>query len=421
MEIEEIRNYCLNCKNRPCMNLGCPLHNSIPEFIHEKDVKKAFEILCKTTVLPAVCGRICPHLKQCEGKCVRGIKGEAVDIGKMEAYIGDKAIENSYDIPKSDNKELINKLSKFKTLVIGAGPAGLTCAAFLAKYNIDVTIYEKNEKLGGLLNYGIPDFRLDRKIVNETINKILKLGVKYKVNYELGRDYFLKDEIKKYDAIFISIGANEPNYTLEGKNILSGNDILERMNKNEKFYFDGKKVFVSGGGDVAMDTARTLKKLGADVTIIYRRDEAQMKAEKKWIECAKKEKIKFIFKANVLSFDSEKKEIKCIKTELVKKEGDSRLSPVNIENSEFYEKCDYLVLANGSKTNKELLIKEGLQIDKNGYIIIDSNMKTSIQNVFAGGDLVGNEKTVAFASKSGRDAAENIITFLLQKNNQNVM
>ena len=178
MKIEEIRNYCLNCVNKPCSNKGCPLGNDIPTFIHEEDTKKAFEAICKTTVLPALCGKICPHTKQCQGSCIRGIKGESVSIGEIESYIGDKSLKEGYQIPKEIEERLADK----KVAIIGSGPAGLTCAAFLAKKGIHVKIYEKHSKLGGLLVYGIPDFRLDRKIVQDTIEKILELGIEFETN-----------------------------------------------------------------------------------------------------------------------------------------------------------------------------------------------------------------------------------------------
>ena len=386
-EIEEIRSYCLNCKNSQCRIKGCPLDNCIPEFIHEIDSKKAYEILCNTTVLPAICGRICPHEKQCEGSCIRGIKGEPVSIGAMEAYIGDLSIENNYEL----SIEVDERAKDKRVAVIGSGPAGLTCAAFLARRGVKVTIYEKHDKLGGLLTHGIPDFRLPREVVEKTIEKILDLGVETKLNQELGRDFEIEDLAKKYDAVFVAIGANIPaKMNVEGENlngVYGGNYLLE-YNKHPNY--TGKKVAIIGGGNVAMDSARTIKKLGAsEVYVIYRRAEEQMPAEKKEIADAKKEGIEFLFQTNIVKIlGTEKVEkLECIKTELVKKEGENRLSPVNIEGSNFSLDMDYVVMATGSKPENNII--EKFEKNEYGYIKIDENMQTSISKVFAGGDIVG--------------------------------
>jgi len=408
-EIEEIRSYCLNCKNSQCRIKGCPLDNCIPEFIHEIDSKKAYEILCNTTVLPAICGRICPHEKQCEGSCIRGIKGEPVSIGAMEAYIGDLSIENNYEL----SIEVDERAKDKRVAVIGSGPAGLTCAAFLARRGVKVTIYEKHDKLGGLLTHGIPDFRLPREVVEKTIEKILDLGVETKLNQELGRDFEIEDLAKKYDAVFVAIGANIPaKMNVEGENlngVYGGNYLLE-YNKHPNY--TGKKVAIIGGGNVAMDSARTIKKLGAnEVYVIYRRAEEQMPAEKKEIADAKKEGIEFLFQTNIVKIlGTEKVEkLECIKTELVKKEGENRLSPVNIEGSNFSLDMDYVVMATGSKPENNII--EKFEKNEYGYIKIDENMQTSINKVFAGGDIVGQKATVAWAARSGRDAAEKILKY----------
>ena len=406
-EIEEIRSYCLNCKNSQCRIKGCPLGNCIPEFIHETDSKKAYEILCNTTILPAICGRICPHEKQCEGSCIRGIKGEPVSIGAMEAYIGDLSIENNYEL----SIEVDERAKDKRVAVIGSGPAGLTCAAFLARKGVKVTIYEKHDKLGGLLTHGIPEFRLPREVVEKTIEKILNLGVEAKLNQELGRDFEIEDLAKKYDAVFVAIGANIPTkMNVEGENlngVYGGNYLLE-YNKHPDY--NGKKVAIIGGGNVAMDSARTIKKLGAsEVYVIYRRAEEQMPAEKKEIAAAKKEGIEFLFQTNIVKILGKEKveKLECIKTELVKKEGENRLSPVNIEGSNFILDMDYVVMATGSKPENNII--EKFEKNEYGYIKIDENMQTSINKVFAGGDIVGQKATVAWAARSGRDAAEKIL------------
>lgn len=405
--IEEIRSYCLNCKNSQCRIKGCPLGNCIPEFIHETDSKKAYEILCNTTILPAICGRICPHEKQCEGSCIRGIKGEPVSIGAMEAYIGDLSIENNYEL----SIEVDERTKDKRVAVIGSGPAGLTCAAFLARRGVKVVVYEKHDKLGGLLTHGIPEFRLPREVVEKTIEKILDLGVETKLNQELGRDFEIEDLAKKYDAVFVAIGANIPakmNVEGEGLEGVYGGNYLLEYNKHPNY--TGKKVAIIGGGNVAMDSARTIKKLGAsEVYVIYRRAEEQMPAEKKEIADAKKEGIEFLFQTNIVKILGKEKveKLECIKTELVKKEGENRLSPVNIEGSNFILDMDYVVMATGSKPENNII--EKFERNEYGYIKIDENMQTSISKVFAGGDIVGQKATVAWASRSGRDAAEKIL------------
>lgn len=409
-EVDEIRDYCLNCKIKPCSNKGCPLNNNIPFFIHEQDMKKAFEILCNTTVLPAICGRICPHEKQCQGSCIRGIKGEPVSIGKMEAFIGDKSIEEGYKIPMDIDENLVNK----KVAVIGSGPAGLTCSAFLAKKGVKVTIYEKYDKLGGILVHGIPEFRLESSVVEKTIEKILDLGINVELEKELGQDISIYELEEKYDAIFISIGANVPSKMniageeLEG--VYGGNTLLEKKNHPS---YENKKVAIIGGGNVAMDSARTIKKLGAKkVYVIYRRAEEQMPAERKEIEDAKNEGIEFLFQTNIIKILGKEKveKIECIKTELVKKDGETRLSPVNIENSNYLMDMDYVIMATGAKPEASVI--KDFERNEKGYIKIDENMQTSIKGVYAGGDIIGEKGTVAWAARSGRNAAENIIKAL---------
>lgn len=425
-EIQEKTNYCLNCKIKPCSNKGCPLGNDIPTFIKlakEEKIEEAYEVISTISVLPGICGRICPHMKQCEGSCVRGIKGNPVDIGTIESYIFDKAMEQGLSLKKvygkyasEESKEEKEVLKGKKVAIIGGGPAGLTCAAFLAKEGIDVTIYEKYDALGGILVHGIPEFRLEKSIVEKSIKNILDLGVKVEYKKELGKNLELEELIQNYDAIFLAIGANKSaKMGVEGENlqgVYGGNELLEKDMHPD---YNGKTVAVIGGGNVAMDCARTIQKKGAkDVFVIYRRAEAQMPAEQKEIEDAKKEGVKFLLQNNIVKIIGNEKveEVELIKTKLVKKEGETREVPVNIENSNYIIDVDYIVMALGGTVSDETLTL-GLTLNKWGNILVDEKYQTSISKIFAGGDLAGTKGTVAWAARSGREAAKNIKKFLL--------
>lgn len=409
-QIQQDMKDCLNCKVKPCQR-GCPLENDIPTFIKqakEGNRKEAYQTLTKTTMLGAICGRICPHEKQCRGSCIRGIKGNPVNIGEIEAYIFEEAIKNNYikDIEISD--ELKGK----KVAVIGSGPAGLNCSAFLARSGAEVAIYEKYESLGGILKRGIPEFRLEKDVLDNTIEQILSLGIQAKVNKELGKDITIQNLKKQYDAIFLAIGANIPGKMnisgeeLEG--VFGGNTLLEKNNHPD---YTGKKVAVIGGGNVAMDCARTINKKGAkEVIVIYRRAEKQMPAERKEIEDAKKEGVKFLFQNNIVKIIGKEKveKVECIKTELVKKEGETREHPVDIIGSNYLLDMDYVIMAVGSKTEKDLLNQTGLELTEKGYIKVNENYQTSDKKVYAGGDLIGQKATIAWAAAAGRKAAQNI-------------
>ena len=413
-EIKEKANYCLNCPVKPCSNKGCPLNNNIPEFIKavkEEDIKKAYEILSETTVLESVCGRICPHMKQCEGSCVRGIKGEPVSIGDLEAYVGDVAIKNNYKIFE------INKENKDKKIaIVGGGPAGITASAFLLKKGFSVTLFEKYNYLGGLLVHGIPEFRLPKNIVKNTIQKVIDLGLEVKYNYELGKNLSLNELEKDYDAIFLAYGANiTTKMGVEGEEldgVYGGNQLLEYNNHPD---YKGKSVAVIGGGNVAMDCARTIKRLGAEnVKIIYRRAEEQMPAETKEIQEAKEEGIEFLFQNNIVKIIGKNKveKLELIKTELVQQEGETRKVPINIKNSNYVIDIDYVVMALGSMP-ESFTMDLGVTLNKYGYIYIDENYQTSNKKIFAGGDIAGCKSTVAWAARSGREAANKITQFLL--------
>lgn len=413
-QIQEKSNYCLNCKLKPCSNKGCPLNNNIPEFIKqikEQNYEGAYKTLLDTTVLQPICGRICPHKRQCEGSCVRGIKGEPVSIGEMETFVGDYAIDNGLGIEKNIDEKLRGK----NVAVIGGGPSGLTCSAFLAKRGVNVTIYERKSFLGGLLVYGIPEFRLAKDIVKNTIDKILDLGIEVKYNKELGKNLDLKDLEEKYDYIYLAFGANiSSKMGIDGEKlngVYGGNELLEN---NSHPNYNGKKVIINGGGNVAIDVARTVKRKGAkEVVIVYRRAKEQMPAEEKEVIDAESEEIKILFQNNIVKINGNEKveSVELIKTELVQKEGEKRKVPINIENSNYLIDIDYVIMALGSMPEQFTNNLE-LDLDKYGYIIVDEKNRTSKAKIFAGGDIAGCKGTVAWAARSGRDAANSIDEYL---------
>ena len=404
---------CLQCIKSPCQ-LGCPLNNDIRGFnklAKEEKYKEAYQLLSETTVIPSICGRVCPKSKQCEGSCVKGrIKdSHTVEIGKIEAFIGDMALKNNWTI---SSLPLKNK----KVAVVGGGPSGLTCAAFLRRNGYDVTIYERHNYLGGLLYHGIPDFRLDKTLLGKVIDKILELGIDVKLNQSIGKNFSLGTLENEHDAVFLGFGANLsskmniPGEDLDG--VYGGNELLETGNHPD---YEGKVVVVSGCGNVAMDVARTIKRKNASkVYVIYRRSEKEAPAEENEIREAKEEGVEFLFQNNILGIYGDKKveKIEVINTELVKKDDDDRLSPVNIEGTNYYLNCDYVVMAIGSHPESNIVNSLGLELDKRGRILIDKEGHTSKEKVFAGGDVAGTISTVAFASRAGRDAAYAIMKYL---------
>ena len=412
--IKQKAEYCLNCKNPQC-RIGCPLGNNIPAFIQkvkEDNLEEAYKILCETTVMPAICGRICPHQKQCQGKCVRGIKSDSVSIGEIEAYVGDWALSNQIC---HKNIQENNK----KVAVIGGGPSGLTAATFLRRKGYQVTIYEKQKDLGGILKRGIPEFRLPNEIVEKTIEQILALGINVQCKKELGRNLELADLEKEYDAIYLSIGANIPRkMAIEGEElegVYGGNSLLENQNHPD---YTNKKVAIIGGGNVAMDCARTIKRMGAkQVVVIYRRSEVEMPAEAKEIADAKQEGVECLFLNNIVKILGKNKveQIECIKTELVQKEGETRKSPVDIENSNYIMDMDYVVMAVGGKIDKDTIEKCNIETTSRKYVQVNENNQTSHKKVFAGGDVVGQNSTVAWAASDGRKVANKIIEYLETK------
>ncbi len=358
-----------------------------------------------------VCGRICPHHRQCQGSCVKGIKGKAVNIGKLETFIGDMAIKEGWKIDKIAGEEKKNK----KIAIIGGGPAGITAASYLARRGYDVSIYEKHDKLGGLLVHGIPDFRLPRDVIDETIKKVVNLGIEVNLNKELGKNLKIEELEKEYDAILLSFGANiSSKMNIEGENltgVYGGNELLENENYPD---FAGKTVAVIGGGNTAMDVARTVNKKNAKkVLVIYRRAREQMPAEPEEIDSAIDEGVEFLFQNNIVKILGKEKveSIECIKTELVKVEGD-RERPVNIEGSNYSMDMDYVIMALGSKPESSIIDKTAIQKNDRGYIDVNEDQMTSKEKIFAAGDLIGVKSTVAWAARSGREAAEKIEKYL---------
>ena len=406
MSIKDKANFCLSCKNKSCVK-GCPLSNDITDaikFVKDNDFESAYYKFSETSVLSSICGRVCPHQKQCQGSCIRGIKSESVSIGDIEAFVGDYALKNNLKLNSYSN---YNKLDK-KVAVIGSGPCGITCAATLKRLGVEhVDLYEKKSYLGGLLIHGIPDFRLPKDIVKNTYDKILELGINVEYNMELGKNLSLDTLRKKYDAVFVAIGSNiSSKMGIEGESlngVYGGNELLEYKRYPD---FNGKNVAVIGGGNVAMDTSRTVKRLGAHhVYVIYRRAEEQMPAEKKEIKEAKEEGIEFMFLNNIVKIlgNENVEKIECIKTELVYEEG-KRPYPVNIENSNYTLDIDYVIMAIGSQLEEEAV--RNLEKNEWNKLKIDKNYRTNIKGVYAGGDVAGVKSTVAWASFSGREAAK---------------
>ena len=397
---------CKNCKTSPC-KFGCPLGNDIPKFIKylkEKNYQKAYFILSKTTLLPSLCGRVCPQDTQCERMCKKVLDNNFVKIGDLEATLGDIALKNNF-------KVYAPKKTKHKVLVIGSGPSSLTCAGFLRRNGINVTIVEKHDYLGGLLIHGIPDFRLEKNLVKSVVDNIVNLGIEVIYNQELGKDFQLDDVINKYDAIFIGCGTNISNkLNIPGEDLLGaygGNELLE-----EKIQLDNKKknVVIIGCGNTAMDIARTLKNQGFNVNVLYRGSEDTISASPDEYEDTKKHHVKFIFNTNILKIcgTNQVESIEVIKTKSQIDENNKE-KLINIPDSNYLIKCDYVIKSIGSRPDKNLLDTFNLNLNEKGYIDIDGNGRTSNPKIFAGGDIAGIKSTVAWAARSGRNAAYQII------------
>lgn len=427
-EALEEANRCLGCKNPKCVE-GCPVSVNIPSFISfikKGDFSASFEELSKYNALPAVCGRVCPQESQCEGKCVLGIKGEAVAIGQLERFIADFARNNKLSSLKKSEKILE------KVAVIGSGPAGLTCAGELAKLGYRVTIFEALHESGGVLVYGIPEFRLPKKdVVKYEIEEIKKLGVKIENNVVVGKTVDIDELIENegFKAVFIGSGAGLPKFMgIKGENangVFSANEVLTRVNLMKAFKNEshtplnlGKKVAVVGGGNVAMDAARTSLRLGAETHIIYRRSEKELPARLEEIHHAKEEGVILDILTNPTEILTDEKGwvkgIKCIRMKLGEEDSSGRRRPIEIENSEFIMEVDSVIMSLGTSPNPLISnATKGLKTNKRGCLLVDEeSLKTSLKGIYAGGDAVTGAATVILAMGAGKKAAKSIDSYL---------
>lgn len=422
---------CINCKNAQCIK-GCPVSINIPGFIEkvkEGNIEEAYQVISESSALPAVCGRVCPQESQCEGKCIRGIKGEPISIGKLERFVADWASENGIKPQGADKK------NGKKVAVIGSGPAGLTCAGDLAKMGYDVTIFEALHEAGGVLVYGIPEFRLPKKkVVAKEIENVKSLGVKIETNVVIGKSVTIDELLEEegFDAVFIGSGAGLPKFMgipgEQANGVFSANEYLTRSNLMKAFdensdtpIMRGKKVAVVGGGNVAMDAARTALRLGAEVHIVYRRSEEELPARVEEVHHAKEEGIIFDLLTNPVEIlEDEKgwvKGIKCIRMELGEPDESGRRRPVEIPGSEFIIDVDTVIMSLGTSPNPLISsTTEGLEVNKRKCIVASEDFgKTTKEGVYAGGDAVTGAATVILAMGAGRAGAKGIDEYLKNK------
>ena len=431
-EAMEEASRCINCKNAKCMQ-GCPVSINIPAFVHEVkegNFEKAYQIISESSALPAICGRVCPQESQCEGKCIRGIKGEAVSIGKLERFVADWARQNG--IRPAAPAEKNGK----KVAVIGSGPSGLTCAGDLAKLGYDVTIFEALHEAGGVLVYGIPEFRLPKlDVVAKEVENVKALGVKIETNVIIGRSITIDELMDEegFEAVFIGSGAGLPMFMgIPGENangVFSANEFLTRNNLMKAFRDDydtpiahGKKVAVVGGGNVAMDAARTALRLGAEVHVIYRRSEAELPARAEEVHHAKEEGIIFDLLTNPVEILTDDKDwvtgIRCIRMELGEPDASGRRRPVEIPGSEFEIEVDEVIMSLGTSPNPLISSTTyGLDVNRRKCIVAEEETgKTSKEGVYAGGDAVTGAATVILAMGAGKAGAKGIDEYIKSKN-----
>ena len=422
---------CLSCKNPMCQQ-GCPVSINIPAFIRqvrEGNFAAAADVIAKSSALPAICGRVCPQETQCEGKCIRGIKGEAISIGKLERFVADWARDNDYQAAKAGEP------NGKKVAIVGSGPAGLTCAGDLALMGYQVTVFEAFHQPGGVLVYGIPEFRLPKEaVVKPEIEKIRKLGVRFETNVIVGRSITIDELLDEqgYDAVFIGTGAGLPKFmNIPGEianGVYSANEFLTRNNLMKAYRQDsdtpircGKKVVVVGGGNVAMDAARTALRLGAETHIVYRRSEAELPARKEEVHHAKEEGVIFDLLQNPIEILTDEndwvKGMKVIKMELGEPDASGRRRPVEVPGSEYVIECDTVIMSLGTSPNPMLTsTTEGLEVNSHGCIIVkEENGETTRKGVFAGGDAVSGAATVILAMGAGKTAAKGIDEYLSGK------
>jgi len=416
---------CLQCKDPPCVK-ACPLHVNIPKFIkllREGKLKEAANVILEQNPFPSICGRVCPQEELCQSACALSKIGEPVAIGRLERFIGDYILENNITLPKKTVSG-----NKLKIAIVGSGPAGLSAAYFLSMHSCEVTVFEALHEFGGVLVYGIPNFRLPKEIVYKEIERLKASGVKFVKNVIVGKTVTVKEILEFYDAVFIGTGAGLPNIlNIPGTNlceVYSANEFLIRINLMRAYKFPnydtpikvGRKVIVIGGGNVAMDVARCARRLGADVTIVYRRTEKEMPARKEEIENAKEEGVKFKFLASpvrIIGENGHVKGVEFIRMKLGEPDESGRRRPIPIPGSEFVMECDTVVFAIGQSPNP-LIPNTTPEIKTNqwGCIIIDKNNMTTMPRVFAGGDIVSGAATVVEAVADGKKAAFSMMKLL---------